>query len=1071
MASRRTRGTGTTPWAEGSLVGRADLIDEMSLAAAAARQGSGSLVLLTGEAGIGKTSVVRAVAHRVRDDLEVSWGTCVPDRSAPPFWPWRDLVTAELSLVDRGADVADSAIGAVRFDRLNELRAALSDRTRSRPLLHVIEDLQWADVASVLLLAHVAAAMGDTPLMIVATLRTGESLSRPLNEAIEEARRFAQVRELPPLHTDEIEVLIREAGIEHAGELASVMHDRTGGNPLYVTELLRDRRASTTAEGHDAESTVPARVADLVASRLARLPTAVADLVFMASVVGTEGETRTLAMVGDSSVESVLDLVEQARAAHIFDAASPGRWRFRHALVRDAVYGSGTDANRARLHAAVLDALAADGATPPAVLARHALAAQPLFDAERAVALAARAGESAFAQQAYEEAFAWFERALAEAPAGMAPRWRAELLVQCGDAHRHTGEIEEARRSFVDAAQVAEDPALLARAALGYADPGADLGIAYRTEDPVTLAMLERAIVAQPVGDGVTTVLLESRLAAELYFSDEPGRARELARSALERAQRLGDRRALGAAGAVHHDAHVVGQADLDEQLQGSAQLLEWARADGSAGALLAAHRARIMDLVSAGDLAAMDTEILAFRRVAEPLKVPAYQWWLALWSAMRALLEGRHDEAESRAFAAYQVGERPFPVLAFTNLSFLLFFLRREQGRLVELEQATRDYAMSRADVPAIRVALMFLLAEIGKVDEASGMLQSISPPDLDRLHDRNWPASWFQLARTASIAGDTSLAERLLDERNRPSERCVMVSLATACLGATDLGTGWLLHTVGDLDAADRRFEAAAAMNGAIGARAWLAQTRIDHARLLLDRDQPGDRDAAKALVELATDAADDIGLGSVTAALATLTERLEHQREADPLHGVPVGSPAATFRRADRGWDIDFAGRRVQVPHTRGMSDLAVLLARPDRSVSVLELLGDTPQPPEAVRGAPALDERARREIRDRLRDLDAEVDEAEANHDLERAAEAREQRQLLAEAVARDLGLGGKARLIGDPVERARKTVSTRIRRTITTVGRAHPELGRHLERSIDTGAWCAYRPAEPVTWTT
>jgi hypothetical protein len=74
-------------------------------------------------------------------------------------------------------------------------------------------------------------------------------------------------------------------------------------------------------------------------------------------------------------------------------------------------------------------------------------------------------------------------------------------------------------------------------------------------------------------------------------------------------------------------------------------------------------------------------------------------------------------------------------------------------------------------------------------------------------------------------------------------------------------------------------------------------------------------------------------------------------------------------------------------------------------------------------------------------------------------------------LLAESFARDLGLGGRSRLIGDPVERARKTVSTRIRRTIRTIAGVHPELGRHLERAIDTGAWCAYRPAEPIDWRT
>ena len=132
-------------------------------------------------------------------------------------------------------------------------------------------------------------------------------------------------------------------------------------------------------------------------------------------------------------------------------------------------------------------------------------------------------------------------------------------------------------------------------------------------------------------------------------------------------------------------------------------------------------------------------------------------------------------------------------------------------------------------------------------------------------------------------------------------------------------------------------------------------------------------------------------------------------------------------------------------------------------------MLELVDEPGAPAPGAAGAPALDERARREIRDRLHELDAEEAAAEADGDSERAATARERRQALAEAVARDFGLGGRSRRLGDPVERARKTVSTRIRRTIAQVGSAHPGLGRHLERSIDTGAWCAYRPAERVAW--
>jgi hypothetical protein len=214
-----------------------------------------------------------------------------------------------------------------------------------------------------------------------------------------------------------------------------------------------------------------------------------------------------------------------------------------------------------------------------------------------------------------------------------------------------------------------------------------------------------------------------------------------------------------------------------------------------------------------------------------------------------------------------------------------------------------------------------------------------------------------------------------------------------------------------------ADTAYAAAAELNARIGARSWVAQARAD--RALLGEPASANGDAA--------------------------------------------------FGRRGSVWELRFAGRSAQIADARGLRDIAFLLAHQGEAVSVLELLDDA-APSSADRGAPALDERARREIRARLRDLDDEIADAEANGDGERSARAREELQVLAESVARDLGVGGRARHVGDPIERARKTVSTRIRRTIAAIGKAHPELGRHLERSIDTGSFCAYRPAEPVHWT-
>src|SRR5687767_13873988 len=137
-------------WPDEALVGRGDLLHQLTTAADDAAHGAGSVVLLTGEAGIGKTSAVRALARQGGDRLATTWGRCSVDRSAPPFWPWRPLLADEPAASEAtGGPSWDSTLGAQRFERLNDLRDQVLERARAGPMLHVIEDLQWADVSSV----------------------------------------------------------------------------------------------------------------------------------------------------------------------------------------------------------------------------------------------------------------------------------------------------------------------------------------------------------------------------------------------------------------------------------------------------------------------------------------------------------------------------------------------------------------------------------------------------------------------------------------------------------------------------------------------------------------------------------------------------------------------------------------------------------------------------------------------------------------------------------------------------------------------------------------------------------
>jgi hypothetical protein len=171
-------------------------------------------------------------------------------------------------------------------------------------------------------------------------------------------------------------------------------------------------------------------------------------------------------------------------------------------------------------------------------------------------------------------------------------------------------------------------------------------------------------------------------------------------------------------------------------------------------------------------------------------------------------------------------------------------------------------------------------------------------------------------------------------------------------------------------------------------------------------------------------------------------------------------------ARFRREGAVWRLEFDGLSVQLTHQKGFSDLARLLERPGVEVHCLELAD---RPAETTGTAPQLDERARREIQARARELQHDIDEADAAHDLARAEQAREELDQIVELLSGALGLGGRSRALGSAAERARSAVTWRIRSGVKKIAKAHPQLGRHLENAVHTGTFCLYQPERPVDW--
>jgi hypothetical protein len=181
-------------------------------------------------------------------------------------------------------------------------------------------------------------------------------------------------------------------------------------------------------------------------------------------------------------------------------------------------------------------------------------------------------------------------------------------------------------------------------------------------------------------------------------------------------------------------------------------------------------------------------------------------------------------------------------------------------------------------------------------------------------------------------------------------------------------------------------------------------------------------------------------------------------------------PTASAAQVFRRDGSLWTLAFDGRTVHLPDLKGLHDLARLLAAPGEDLHCLELAGASGVPLQGDAG-PILDEQARADYRRRMQDLAEEIDLADAAGDTVRAEKAREELDTLTEAVAAAFGLGGRPRKAGDPAERARSTVTARIRSAVAKVEDAHPALGRHLRNSVRTGTFCSYRPERPGGWVT
>ena len=451
-----------------AIVGRREEREVLGRALAAAGAGTGRVVLIGGEPGIGKTHLAEAFAADVAGAL-VLWGRCQETEGAPPFWPWRQVLRGLVTEVDdatlRRALGADAAVvldvapeladrvgdvapvrlpdaEAARFHFFDAVTRLLTSAARDRPLVVVVEDLHFADESTMALLRFVVSAVRGSGLLLVATYRDVAVADRALLASTLGALARVPVVErllLPALDHDECALLVgRLLGRRPEAGLVTDILERSGGNPLFLTHLVRLLQGGEKAAG-DARAIVrehvPPAVIDLIRLRVDEQPEATRGLLEVAAVVGRSFELDLLVQVEPQSFDAALAGLEPAvRAGLVVEEDVPGAYRFTHALMREAIVAGMGRTRTGRLHGAIGDAVAArgrDAQTLPA-LAHHYWEASRVGWADAALDTATAAAAAAMAGLAFDDAQRHLDHALQlleHRPEGE-DRDRAELAVR-----------------------------------------------------------------------------------------------------------------------------------------------------------------------------------------------------------------------------------------------------------------------------------------------------------------------------------------------------------------------------------------------------------------------------------------------------------------------------------------------------------------------------------------------------------------------------------------------------------------------------------------------------------------
>jgi len=857
-------------------VGRDEEHSVLNGALGDAARGQRRVVLLTGEAGLGKTRLASQFARRAHDDgALVLYGRCEDDL-ASPYRPWAELLC---HLVDYDRDELLAGLSGPNVAELARVVPALRDQVHEEPaagdgdryalfaavtsllrglagdrtVVLVLDDLHWADQESLALLRHVVAELPSARLLIVGTYRqTDLEAGDALTHATAHLERETGVERLAMrgLTDGEVVELVQAvAGHDLDDEGQSLAHSlwaETSGSPFFVVELLRHLAESgSITQGEDGRWTsttdlaaieLPPSVRAVVGQRVQRLGEEARRLLSVAAVIGREFELTVLARAADAGEDQALDVLEHAMEAGLAVELGDGdRFTFTHALVQHTLYDELSASRRARLHRRIAEAIESVVGEDPGArvgeLANHWFASVQLSDRERAIGYASAAGDRALEQLAPEDAVRWYAQAVEATPAR--DRVRAELLVKLGEAERQAGHASH-RERLLDAAALAQEIGaddLLVEAALrnfrGWFASAGEV-------DTERIAVLEAAIDRLDAADSPERARLMATLAGELAYSGEDRRF-GIGRDAMAIAHRLAD--PVVTLDVVRRLGTSLNVPDLyPERAERAAEVMRLSTSHGDRVHRFFALEAQIDTHIYTADIDGAlrcDAERAA---IATELHQPTLRWFATNGRAVLRLAQGEADVAEQLANEALEIGNGSGQPDAVTIYGGLLLQIRLHQGRGGELIPLLQQLIEGKPGLSVFRSVLTTFLVNAGERAAAEAVADELAADDFSYPMDILWLTTSVFVAEAVSLLGRRDAAQILYD-RLAPYADYVASSRANFS-GPVAHYLGLLAGALGREAEAEAHLEAALEISTRMRAPFHRGRTLVALAQLLGER-----------------------------------------------------------------------------------------------------------------------------------------------------------------------------------------------------------------------------------------